>query len=123
MDILTRKARRRGGGDDSDSDDGPPPDPDEPTPAQAPKKEKKANAGEAKEVQVSIRKTADDKGMPFGGGMTTVRKEMLTQIRREEDEKWDNYEFHGGQVCGYCCGSKLFGFSDLEICICFFLDY
>ncbi|KAK7694520.1 hypothetical protein QCA50_001706 [Cerrena zonata] len=74
------------------------PDPDEPTPAPAPKKEKKAASGEAKEVQVSIRKTADDKGMPFGGGMTAVRREMLMRIRAEEDEKWDDYEFCGGQT-------------------------
>lgn len=99
MDILTRKSKRRGAGSDDDSDEGPPPDPDEPAPAPAPKKEKKVVSGEAKEVQVSIRKTADEKGMPFGGGMTAVRREMLTRIRAEEDEKWDDYEFRGGQVC------------------------
>ena len=37
--------------------------------------------------------------MPFGGGMTAMRREMLMHIRAEEDERWDNYEFHGGQVC------------------------
>lgn len=98
MDILTRKTRRRGGADsDDDSDDGPPPDPDEPAPAPAPKKEKK-QSGDAKEVQVSVRRTGDDKSMQLGGGLTTVRREMLMAIRAEEDEKWDEYQYCDGQV-------------------------
>lgn len=98
MDVLTRKTRRRAGADsDEDSDDGPPPDPDEPAPAPAPKKEKKPT-GEAKEVQVSVRKTVDDKSMQLGGGLTAMRREMLMQIRAEEDERWDDYEFCDGEV-------------------------
>lgn len=98
MDILTRKTKRRGGGgSDDDSDDGPPPDPDEPAPAPAPKKEKKPSA-EAKEVQVAIRKNADDRGMSFAGGLTAVRREMLTAIRTEEDERWEEYEYCASEV-------------------------
>lgn len=95
MDILTRKTKRRGS--DDDSDDGPPPDPDEPAPAPAPKKEKKPSA-EAKEVQVAISKNADDRGMSFAGGLTAVRREMLTAIRTEEDERWEEYEYCGSEV-------------------------
>ncbi|KAI0348655.1 hypothetical protein BDW22DRAFT_1313062, partial [Trametopsis cervina] len=98
MDFLTRKTRRRTGGDsDSDSDDGPPPDPDEPAPPPPPKKEKKS-ASEAKEVQVSVRKTGDDKTMQLGGGLTAMRREMLTTIRAEEDEGWVSYEYCDGQT-------------------------
>ena len=86
-------------GSDSDSDDGPPPDPDEPPPAvAAPKKEKK-KAGESKEVQVSLRKVTDDKGLSLGGGLSAVRREMLMAIRAEEDEKWEDYEYCDGEVC------------------------
>ena len=98
MDILTRKVKRRGGaGSDDDSDDGPPPDPDEPAPAPAPKKEKKPTA-EAKEVQVAIRKNVDDRGISFAGGLSAVRREMLTAIRTEEDESWVDYEYCAGEV-------------------------
>lgn len=97
VDVLSRKSKRpRGGGSDDDSDDGPPPDPDDPTPivSSPPKKDKKP-AKEAKEVQVSMRKAVDEKGVPMGGGMTAVRREMLTMIRAEEDETWEDYQYHG----------------------------
>ncbi|EMD41767.1 hypothetical protein CERSUDRAFT_79402 [Gelatoporia subvermispora B] len=98
MDVLSRKSRRgRGGGSDDDSDDGPPPDPDEPAPAPAPKKEKKP-VGEAREVQVAVRKSGDDKSVQFQGGLTAVRREMLTIIRNEEDEEWVDYEFCDGEA-------------------------
>ncbi|KAI0704933.1 DNA-directed RNA polymerase III subunit Rpc5 [Cytidiella melzeri] len=99
MDILTRKSKRRSGGDsDDDSDDGPPPDPDDPVaPPAAPKKEKKS-AGEAKEVQVSVRKSGDDKSMQLGGGLTAMRRELLTAIRAEEDEQWEDYEYCDGEA-------------------------
>lgn len=98
IDNLTRKTKRRGGADsDDDSDDGPPPDPDEPVPAPAPKKEKKPT-GEAKEVQVSVRKSGDDKSMQLGGGLTAMRREMLLALRAEEDERWDEYEYCEGEV-------------------------
>ncbi|KAG9314490.1 Sin-like protein conserved region-domain-containing protein [Chiua virens] len=91
LDTMSRKSRRsRAGGSDSESDDGPPPDPDEVLPVvSAPKKEKKA--AEAKEVQVSARKSGDDKG--FQGGMSAARREMLLAIRAEEDELWQSVQF------------------------------
>ncbi|KAJ6604448.1 DNA-directed RNA polymerase III subunit Rpc5, partial [Mycena vulgaris] len=95
LDILSRKSKRSraGGGSDSDSDDGPPPDPDEPAPAPAPKKEKKAS-GEAREVQVTARKSEDKGGIqPVQGGLSTARREMLIAIRAEEDESWQDLEF------------------------------
>ncbi|KAJ6509326.1 DNA-directed RNA polymerase III subunit Rpc5 [Mycena vitilis] len=95
LDILSRKSKRRGGGgSDSDSDDGPPPDPDEPTPQAPPppKKEKKAS-GEAREVQVTARKTEDKGGIQAVGGLSTARRDMLIAIRAEEDEGWEDLEF------------------------------
>ncbi|KAJ7783559.1 DNA-directed RNA polymerase III subunit Rpc5 [Mycena maculata] len=97
LDILSRKNKRSraGGGSDSDSDDGPPPDPDEPAPAPAPapKKEKKPS-GEAREVQVTARKTEDKGGVqPVQGGLSTARREMLIALRAEEDEAWQDLEF------------------------------
>ncbi|KAI0757129.1 DNA-directed RNA polymerase III subunit Rpc5 [Daedaleopsis nitida] len=98
MDMHLRKSRRTRGGDDSDSDDGPPPDPDEPAPAPAPKKEKKP-AGEAKEVQVAVRKTGETmQGLQLQGGLTQIRREMLTLMHAEEDEQWDDYEYCGGET-------------------------
>ena len=97
MDMHLRKSRRTRGGDDSDDDDGPPPDPDEAPPAPALKKEKKPS-GDAKEVQVAVRKTAESQGMQFTGGMTQIRRDMLTLIHAEEDEDWDDYEYCGGEV-------------------------
>ena len=96
LDILSRKSRRRGPGSDSDSDDGPPPDPDDVAPVVAPKKEKKP-AADAKEVHVTARKTDDQNG-PGAGGLSTVRREMLHIIRAEEDEKWEDLEFHDATV-------------------------
>ncbi|KAJ7900130.1 Sin-like protein conserved region-domain-containing protein [Mycena olivaceomarginata] len=96
LDILSRKSKRSraGGGSDSDSDDGPPPDPDEPAPAPAPKKEKKAS-GEAREVQVTARKSEDKGGLQqIQNGTSAARREMLIAIRSEEDESWQDLEFH-----------------------------
>jgi len=98
LDVLSRRSRRsRGGGSDSDSDDGPPPDPDEPAPVPAPKKEKKA-AGEAKEIQVAARKSEDKGGQNLQGGLSAVRREMLLAIRAEEDEAWEDLDYHGGEA-------------------------
>ncbi|KAM5538164.1 hypothetical protein V8D89_008051 [Ganoderma adspersum] len=97
MDMHLRKSRRTRGGDDSDDDDGPRPDPDEQPPAPALKKEKKP-AGEAKEVQVAVRKTAESQGLQFTGGMTQIRRDMLTLMHAEEDENWEDYEYCGGET-------------------------
>jgi DNA-directed RNA polymerase-3 subunit RPC5 len=92
LDVLSRKQKRSLSGDDSDSDDGPPPDPDEPVPPPVVKKEKKA--GETREVQLTARK-ADVKGSgPSYGGISAVRREILQTIRVEEDESWEDLEFH-----------------------------
>ena len=96
LDVLSRKSKRSRG-DDSDSDDGPPPDPDEPAPAPTAKKEKKPT-GDAKDIQVSARKSEDKGGQNMQGGLSTVRREMLQAIHAEEDETWVNYEFRGDAV-------------------------
>ena len=100
IDVLTRKVRRRtGANSDSDSDDGPPPDPDEPPPS-APKKQKKVST-DVKEVQVAIQKIGDDKTMQLGGGLTAMRREMLSQIRAEEDERWEDLQYYDAAVRGF----------------------
>ncbi|KAH7883721.1 DNA-directed RNA polymerase III subunit Rpc5 [Phlebopus sp. FC_14] len=98
LDAMSRKSRRskNGIGSDSESDEGPPPDPDEPAPPHAPKKDKKPV--EVKEVQVSARKTSDDRGGGLQGGMSAVRREMLLAIRSEEDEPWLSVEFYDGET-------------------------
>ncbi|KZT06839.1 uncharacterized protein LAESUDRAFT_652473 [Laetiporus sulphureus 93-53] len=99
MDVLSRKSRRHrpGGESDEESDEGPPPDPDEPVPAPALKKVKKPTA-DAKEVQVAVRKSGDDRSVQFQGGLSAVRREMLTMIHAEEDEKWEDYEYCDGEA-------------------------
>ncbi|KAA1468169.1 hypothetical protein DENSPDRAFT_814241 [Dentipellis sp. KUC8613] len=98
LDTLTRKSRRgRGAGSDSDSDDGPPPDPDEPAPAPPPKKEKKSTT-EAKEVQVAARKNEEKGGLAIQGGLSTVRRDMLLAMRAEEDEAWEDLEYHDAEA-------------------------
>ncbi len=98
LDVFSRKNRRsRANADDSDSDDGPPPDPDEAPPVVAAKKEKKA-ATDAKEIQVTARKTDDKGGLQAQGGLSTARREMLAIIRAEEDEDWVDLEYHDTNV-------------------------
>ena len=108
MDILSRKASRKSKANDSDSesDEGPPPDPDEPAPVAPVKKEPKAS-GEAREVTVSIRK-AESQGAHPTGGMTTARREMLHQLREEEEEAWSDYEYCDGEVSHHllCVGAQ-----------------
>lgn len=101
MDVYLRKSRRSRTGADSDSDsDEAPPDPDDPNPPPpAPKKEPKTASGDAKEVNVSIRK-ADDKGaQSITGGLSTARREMLHILREEEDEAWEDYDYFDPNVC------------------------
>lgn len=101
LDVLSRKSKRSRG-DDSDSDDGPPPDPDEPATAPVAKKEKKPT-GDARDIQVSARKSEDKGGQNMQGGLSAVRREMLQTIHAEEDESWINYEFKGDAVCFLRC--------------------
>jgi DNA-directed RNA polymerase III subunit RPC5 len=108
LDILSRKSKRARDGDisESESDDGPPPDPDDPVtiPTPSPKREKKPVA-EAKEVQVSARKSADDKGgiHSIQGGLSATRREILSIIRTEDEEKWEDLEYYGGEVRYHLC--------------------
>lgn len=98
LDALTRLSKRRGGaGFDSDSDDGPPPDPDEPAHVSAPKKERNPVV-DAKDVQVSARKSEDKGGQNLTGGLSTVRREMLMAVRAEEDEEWQDFHYHDGET-------------------------
>jgi len=91
LDVLSRK-QRRSRGDDSDVEEGPPPDPDEPVSAPASSIKDKGPVGEAKDVQVAARKT-DDRAGQGQGGVSAVRREMLEVIRREEEERWIDYDF------------------------------
>jgi DNA-directed RNA polymerase-3 subunit RPC5 len=96
LDVISKRAAQRNRRRDSDSEsDGPPPDPDEPPRPPSPKKEKKSAAGEAKEVQVRARQT-EEKGLL--GGLSTVRREMLMQMREEAEEKWESLDWHDGDV-------------------------
>ena len=100
LDILSRKTKRprADAGTDSDSDEGPPPDPDEPAPAPSPKQREKKPVPEAKEAQVTARR-ADDKGGPqLLGGLSTVRREILSTVRAEEEEGWQDLAFCGVEV-------------------------
>jgi DNA-directed RNA polymerase III subunit RPC5 len=99
LDVIHRKSRRRGAESDDESDDGPPPDPDEPPPAPVEKKERKP-ATDAKDIQVSARKSADDKNASnsLQGGLSAGRREMLIALRAEEDEPWEELEFFSGEV-------------------------
>lgn len=108
MDVLSRKSSRKSKttDSDSDSDEGPPPDPDEPVSAPAaPVKKEPKTSGAAREVTVSIRK-AENQGTHSMGGMTTARREMLHQLREEEEEDWADYEYCDGEVRVCFCCSK-----------------
>lgn len=97
LDVLSRPTRRKtSDSDDSDDDDGPPPDPDEPPPAPAPKpKKEKGKEVEAKEITVSAKKV-DDANLQ--GGLSTMRREMLLGMRKEQEEAWVDYEFSAVDV-------------------------
>ena len=104
LDILSRKNKRHrtgGGGSDSESDGGPPPDPDEPAPNPVPRKEKTLGR-EAREAQVSARKS-NEKGelQPLQGGLSTIRREMLSIIHDEQDESWTSLDYCDEQVCDW----------------------
>lgn len=99
IDVLMRKNTRRSRTNDEsdvDSDEGPPPDPDEAPPVPV-KKDRKA-VGEAKEVQVAIKKVEDKGGQQLQGGLSAVRREMLLLLREEDEEKWEDIEYFDGEV-------------------------
>ncbi|THH03229.1 hypothetical protein EW145_g6424 [Phellinidium pouzarii] len=83
MDVHLRKSRRSrvGVDDDSDSDDGPPPDPDDPNPPAPVKKRTKSSDGRGER-----------------SGLTVARREMLHAMREEEEEPWQDFEYHDGET-------------------------
>ena len=92
MDHLSRKKGGRGGDESGSEDDGPPQDPDEVT-MDVVKREKP----EAKEVQVSVRKSMPDEKNVLGG-LSVQRRELLSHIRAEEDDPWEELVYHDGAV-------------------------
>jgi hypothetical protein len=100
LDILSRKTKRprADAGTDSESDDGPPPDPDEPASAPSPKHRDKNFLSEAREAQVTARKAEDKGGPQMFGGLSTVRREILSMVRAEDEEHWQDLEFCGLEV-------------------------
>lgn len=104
LDVISRKSRRsrgvNGAEGDSDSDDGPPPDPDDPTPAAPVVRKEKRPMPESKEVQVTAKKTSEDKTgtQQFQGGLSQVRREMLMMIRQENEEPWEELDYCDGEV-------------------------
>ena len=94
MDHLSRKKGGRGGDDSGSEDDGPPQDPDE-VAAEVTKKEKPEP--QAKEVQVSVRKSTPDEKNVLGG-LSVQRRELLSHIRAEEDDPWEELVYYDGAV-------------------------
>ncbi len=102
LDVISRKNNRKrsGGNSDSDSDDGPPPDPDEPPlRLKHPRRKKIKKTSEAKEVTVVVKKTDDKGGIQFQGGLSTARREMLSALRKEGDEPWQEVQYRDAEVC------------------------
>jgi len=94
MDHLSRKKGGRGGDDSGSEDDGPPQDPDEVT-ADMTKKEKPEP--QAKEVQVSVRKSMPDEKNVLGG-LSVQRRELLSHIRAEEEDPWEELVYYDDAV-------------------------
>jgi DNA-directed RNA polymerase-3 subunit RPC5 len=108
LDVVNRRttSRRRGAGSDSESE-GPPPDPDlEPLLVPPSKerekkeKEKERSLKEAREVQVTTRRSeggASSSGgstqISFPGGLSGTRREMLLQMREEAESRWENLKW------------------------------
>jgi len=92
MDHLSGKKGGRGGEESGSEDDGPPQDPDE---VDVTKKEKPEP--QAKEVQVSVRKSMPDEKNVLGG-LSVQRRELLSHIRAEEGDPWEELVYHDGAV-------------------------
>jgi len=90
MDHLSRKKGGRGGEDSGSEGDGPPQDPDEAA-TEATNKEKPEP--QAKEVQVSVRKSMPDEKNVLGG-LSVQRRELLSHIRAEEDDPWEELVYY-----------------------------
>lgn len=94
MDHLSRKKGGRVGDDSGSEDDGAPRDPDE-VATDVVKKEKAEL--QAKEVQVSVRKSMPDEKNVLGG-LSVQRRELLAHIRAEEEDPWEELVYHDGAV-------------------------
>lgn len=94
MDHLSRKKAERVGEDSGSEDGGPPQDPDEVT-ADVIKKEKPEL--QAKEVQVSVRKSTPDEKNVLGG-LSAQRRQLLAHIRAEEEDPWEELLYYDGAV-------------------------
>ena len=94
MDHLSRKKGGRAGNDSGSEDDGPPQDADE-VAADVIKKEKPEP--QAKEVQVSVRKSMPDEKNILGG-LSAQRRELLAHIRAEEEDPWEELVYYDGAV-------------------------
>ena len=99
MDHLSRKKKGRAGDDSGSEDDGPPQDPDE-VAADVTMKEK--TELQAKEVQVSVRKTMPDEKNVLGG-LSVQRRELLAHIRAEEEDPWEELVYYDGTVWARIC--------------------
>ena len=91
MDHLSGKKGGRGGEESGSEDDGPPQDPDEMDVT------KKKPEPQAKEVQVSVRKSMPDEKNVLGG-LSVQRRELLSHIHAEEDDPWEELVYHDGAV-------------------------
>lgn len=97
LDVIAKhQSSREKRRDSDDESDDPAPDPDEPTPVVAPPKKEKKTL-EAREVQVTARKV-EDKGGPSMGGMSQLRRDMLTRMRTEHQEEWERLEWCDAEV-------------------------
>jgi DNA-directed RNA polymerase III subunit RPC5 len=85
----TARERRR---DSDEESDGPPPDPDDPNPP-APVVKKAKKTGEIKEVQVTARKAEEKSGQQLFGGLSQIRREILSKMREEKEEPWENLDW------------------------------
>lgn len=103
MDRLSRKKGGRGGDDSGSEDDGPPQDPDD-VAADVIKKEKPEP--QAKEVQVSVRRSMPDEKNVLGG-LSVQRRELLSHIRAEEGDPWEELVYYDGTVWINVVGSNL----------------
>jgi len=92
MDHLSKKKGGRGGEESGSEDDGPPQYPDEVT-LDVVKKEKPEP--QAKEVQVSVRKSMPDEKNVLGG-LSVQRRELLAHIRAEAEDPWEELVYHDG---------------------------
>lgn len=111
MDHLSKKKGVRGGDDSGSEDGGPPQDPDD-VAAEVIKKEKPGP--QAKEVQVSVRKSMPDEKNILGG-LSIQRRDLLAHIRAEEEDPWDELVYYDVVVWTGLLAARLGLFVDAVI--------